>query len=38
MFTRVVSDTRVVSARLLIKVKHNATFLLEMQSIWVYLI
>ena len=32
------ADTRVVTARLLIMVKHTATFLLELQSIWVYLI
>ena len=31
------TDTRVVTARLLIMVKHAATFLLELQSIWVYL-
>ena len=32
------TDTRVVTARLLIMVKHTATFLLELQSIWLYLI
>ena len=32
------TDTRVVTARLLIMVKHTATFLLELQSISVYLI
>ena len=28
--------TRAVTARLLIMVKHTATFLLELQTIWVY--
>ena len=32
------TDSRVITARLLILVKHTATSLLELQSIWVYLI
>ena len=32
------TDTCVVTARLLIMVKHTATFLLELQSTWVFLI
>ena len=31
------TDTCQVTARLLIMVKHNATFLLGLQSIWVFL-
>ena len=32
------ADTCVVTARLLIMVKHTATFLLELQSTWIFLI